>query len=129
MTTGSRVVWWEIEVTDPAAAQRFYSELLGWTFRRDFDGPESQLDRDYWIVEVDGRGIGGLQAVLAGAPAPQAGVRLYVQVTDLEATIATAVALGATVERGRTYLGSDDFWFANVRDPQGVSLGLWTTNP
>jgi predicted enzyme related to lactoylglutathione lyase len=92
MTTGNRVVWWEIEVADTAAAQRFYGKLFDWTFRWDFDGPESQLARDYWLVEVD------------GCPGPAG--RL-----------------------GRTYLGSDDFWFANVRDPQGVSLGLWTTNP
>jgi hypothetical protein len=122
------VVWWEIETPDPAAAQRFYGELFGWTFRRDFDGPKSQLGRDYWIIERDGTGIGGLQAALPGAPAAQAGVRLYVEVGDLEAMIARAVALGAAVERERTYLGSDDFWFANVRDPQGISLGLWTAN-
>jgi uncharacterized protein len=126
MTAG--VVWWEIETPDPVAAQRFYGELFGWTFRRDFDGPGSQLGRDYWIVEREGAGIGGLQAAPPGAPAPRAGVRLYVEVGDLEATITRAVALGATVERERTYLGSDDFWFANVRDPQGISLGLWTPN-
>jgi predicted enzyme related to lactoylglutathione lyase len=128
MLAAHRVVWWEIETPDPAAAQRFYGELFGWSFRREFDGPGSQLHRDYWIVERDGEGIGGLQAALADSPTPQAGARLYVQVGDLEATIARAVELGATVERERTYLGSDDFWFANVRDPQGVSLGLWTPN-
>jgi hypothetical protein len=37
--------------------------------------------------------------------------------------------LGATHERGRTFLGTDDFWFANVRDPTGISLGLWTSRP
>jgi len=52
---------------------------------------------------------------------------VYVEVPDLEATLARAAALGATIERRRTYLGSDDFWFANVLDPQGVPLGLWTS--
>ncbi|WP_069113967.1 VOC family protein [Jiangella alba] len=56
-------------------------------------------------------------------------MRLYVRVDDLERTIARAVALGATVERGRTLLGGDGFWFGNVRDPQGISLGLWTSRP
>lgn len=46
-----------------------------------------------------------------------------------KATLARAVALGATVERDRTFLGKEDFWFANVRDPQGISLGLWTQVP
>jgi hypothetical protein len=129
MASSNRVVWWEIESPDPAASRRFYGELFGWTFRRDFDQPDSQLSREYWLVEVDGHGIGGLQGALPGATAPQAGVRLYVEVADLEATLARATALGASVERERTYLGTDDFWFANLRDPQGISVGLWTSNP
>lgn len=79
------------------------------------------------MVELDGKGIGGLQAAADGRPAPAARVRLYVEVDDLEGALARAVGLGATVERERTYLGGDDFWFATVRDPQGISLGLWTS--
>ena len=129
MTTNGRVVWWEIETPDPEGSQRFYGELFGWTFRRDFDQPGSQLGRDYWIIESDGRALGGLQRALPGAPAAQPGVRLYVEVPDLEAALARARELGAGVERERTYLGADDFWFANFRDPQGISVGLWTANP
>lgn len=125
----NRVVWWEVETPDPAGSQRFYGDLFGWTFRRDFTQPDAQLGREYWIVEADGRSLGGMQRALPDAPAPQAGVRLYVEVPDLEACIARAVALGASVERGRTHLGADDFWFANLRDPQGISVGLWTSNP
>lgn len=121
------VVWWEIETPDPAGTQAFYGTLFGWTFERAFDGPESEVGRDYWLVRHEGSGIGGLQAARPGQPAPSAGVRLYVRVDDLEATVERAVTLGATVERGRTLLGGDDFWFANVRDPQAVSLGLWTS--
>jgi uncharacterized protein len=107
--------------------KRFYGEMFGWAFRRAFDEPGSELGHEYWIVEHDGDAIGGLQATLSEAPAAHAGVRLYVEVADLEATIARAAALGATIERRRTFLGSDDFWFANVRDPQGVPIGLWTS--
>jgi predicted enzyme related to lactoylglutathione lyase len=120
------VVWWEIESADPVGTQRFYGELFGWKFTRAF---EEHLARDYWLVRHDGRGIGGVQAAVPGAPAPQAGVRLYVEVQDMEATLSRAVELGATVERGRTFLGTDDFWFANLLDPQGISLGLWTSRP
>lgn len=125
MTGG--VVWWEIQSHDPAGTQRFYGEMFGWAFRRAFDEPGSELSQEYWIVEHDGEAIGGLQAMLSEAPATHAGVRLYVEVADLEATLARAAALGATIERRRTYLGSDDFWFGNVRDPQGMPLGLWTS--
>jgi predicted enzyme related to lactoylglutathione lyase len=122
------VVWWELESADPTGSQEFYGRLFGWAFRRAFDEPSSELGRDYWIVEDRGRGIGGLQAAMPGAPGPQAGIRLYVEVDELEETLKRAVELGATVERDRVFLGSDDFWFANVRDPQGVSLGLWTVH-
>ncbi|MBM7783955.1 VOC family protein [Tenggerimyces flavus] len=123
--TGGAVVWWEIETPDPAGAQAFYGDLFGWTFRRAFEG--SDLGRDYWIITSSGgETLGGLQS---GAHRPQAGARLYVQVDDLEQTIEAALGRGATLERGRTFLGSDDFWFANLLDPQGVSFGLWTSAP
>jgi predicted enzyme related to lactoylglutathione lyase len=54
---------------------------------------------------------------------------LYLEVADLEATLRRATALGALVERERTALGGADRWFAIMRDPSGVSFGLWTPNP
>lgn len=123
------VVWWEIESPDPDRTQRFYGALFGWTFRRAFDEPDSELGRRYWIIERAGNGIGGLQESRPGPSAADSRVRLYVQVDDLEATLSRALALGATRERSRTFLGTDDFWFANVRDPAGISLGLWTDRP
>jgi uncharacterized protein len=123
------VVWWEIESPDPVRTQRFYRALFGWEFRRAFDQPNSELGRRYWIAERAGVGIGGLQESRATASAADARVRLYVEVDDLEATLSRAVELGATSERGRTFLGTDDFWFANVRDPTSISLGLWTSRP
>jgi uncharacterized protein len=124
---GSEVVWWEIESPDPDRTMTFYGALFGWEFRRAFDEPNSELERRYWIVERAGDGIGGLQESRQAARAGDAGVRLYVEVDDLEGTLSRAVELGATSERGRTFLGTDDFWFANVRDPTGISLGLWTS--
>jgi uncharacterized protein len=121
------VVWWEIETPDPDRTQQFYRDLFAWEFRPAFDEPNSELQRRYWIIERAGEGIGGLQESRPAAPAPQVGVRLYVEVDDLEATLLRAVELGAALERSRTFLGTDDFWFANVRDPTGISLGLWTS--
>ena len=123
------VVWWEIESPDPDRTQGFYGALFGWEFRRAFDEPNSELGSRYWIVERAGVGIGGLQESPPTASAVQAGVRLYVEVDDLEATQSRAVELGATSERGRTFLGTDDFWFANLRDPTDIPLGLWTSRP
>ena len=123
------VVWWEIESPDPDRTQGFLGALFGWEFRRAFDEPDSELGRRYWIVERAGAGIGGLQESRPAASAADARVRLYVEVDDLEATLSRAVELGATSERGRTFLGTDDFWFATLRDPTGIALGLWTSRP
>lgn len=121
------IVWWEIESPDPEAFQQFHAALWGWTFVPAFVGTE--LGADYWIIQDDGRGVGGLQRAAAGAPPPQVGARLYVEVTDLEAALVEVRRRGGRVERGRTELGGDDRWFATVVDPTGVSFGLWTAEP
>jgi predicted enzyme related to lactoylglutathione lyase len=119
----SSIVWWEAETPDPDAFIRFHGAMWGWRFEPAFQ--DSELGRDYWLIIHDGTGIGGLQRALTDTP-PHAGVRLYVEVDDLEDALARAVALGARIERSRTALGGDDRWFANVLDPAGVSVGLWT---
>jgi predicted enzyme related to lactoylglutathione lyase/ribosomal protein S18 acetylase RimI-like enzyme len=118
------IVWWEVESPDPEAFQEFHTSLSGWAFRPAFQ--ETDLDADYWVVRAGDESIGGLQR---GGARPRTGVRLYLQVTDLEATLGRARALGATIERRRTELGGDDRWFATFLDPTGVSFGLWTENP
>lgn len=119
------IVWWEIEVGDPDAFQRFHGDLWGWEFRREFE--DSELGADYWVVVADGVGIGGLQRA-GDDVAPQSAVRLYVAVGDLEATLARAVAAGGRVLRERTELGGEDRWFGIVEDPCGIAFGLWTAS-
>ena len=120
------VVWWEIETPDPERFQEFGNALWGWTFEPAFAGTE--LGADYWIITAGERGIGGLQRAQTAA-LPHPGTRLYLEVDDLEATLRQATALGALIERERTALGGADRWFAIMRDPSGVSFGLWTPNP
>jgi predicted enzyme related to lactoylglutathione lyase len=122
----SRIVWWEIVTPDPERFQAFHGRLWGWTFRTAFEGPEAELEADYWLVSTDDQVIGGLQRSSPDDAAPAPGARLYVEVDDLEATLDAVIALGGRVERGRTALGGDDRWFATIVDPTGVSLGLWT---
>jgi len=120
------VVWWEIETPAPERFQEFHGALWGWTFEPAFAGTD--LGADYWIIKTGAKGLGGLQRARTGAM-PHAGTRLYLEVADLEAVLRQATALGAQAERDRTLLGGDDRWFAIMRDPSGVSFGLWTPNP
>ena len=120
------IVWWEVETPVPDQFQRFHEAMWGWTFTPAFEGTE--LGRDYWLIRAGDRGIGGLQRGPAGST-PQAGVRLYVEVDDLEGALRRTEELGGRVERARTYLGDNDRWFANIVDPAGVTFGLWTSHP
>ncbi|WP_250445777.1 VOC family protein [Actinotalea sp. C106] len=121
------IVWWEIETPDPDGFQRFHGALWGWTFEPAF--ANTALGADYWIIQQDQHGIGGLQRASASAPRPSVGTRVYLEMDDLETTLDRIAELGGDVERARTALGGDDRWFATFRDPTGVSIGLWTGNP
>jgi predicted enzyme related to lactoylglutathione lyase len=125
----SGIVWWEIVTPDPERFQAFHGQLWGWTFRTEFEGPEAEIDYDYWLVLTGEDVIGGLQRAAPGDPPPAVGTRLYVEVDDLEATFDQVIAAGGSIERPRTALGGDDRWFGTILDPTGVSLGVWTSNP
>ncbi|MGH3645952.1 MAG: VOC family protein [Micromonosporaceae bacterium] len=122
----SKIVWWEIEAPDPEGFQQFHAEMWGWTFRRAFE--DSGLDAEYWIIASAGEAIGGLQRA-ATSTRPHPGVRLYLQVDDLEEVLGKVESLGGRVERRRTELGGRDGWYGTVIDPAGVTVGLWTAAP
>ena len=121
------IVWWEIEARDPEGFQRFHHALWGWEFVPAFQ--DAELGADYWVIQHDGRGIGGLQRAAMIARAPVPGARLYLEVPDLETSLEKVRGLGGTVERERTELGGDDRWFGIFADPGGISFGLWTSVP
>jgi predicted enzyme related to lactoylglutathione lyase len=120
------IVWWEVESAHPDRFQRFHEALSGWTFRSAL--ADSELGADYWIIQQEGEGIGGLQRA-SSAATPSVGTRVYLAVDDLESTLGRVVELGGTVQRSRVALGGADRWFGVFRDPTGVSFGLWTENP
>lgn len=118
------IVWWEIETADPEQFQHFHDALWGWSFVEAFE--DTQMGADYWIIQQEGKGIGGLQPSLATSSPSPLGTRVYFAVADLETTLSRVVKLGGTVERSRIELGGDDRWFGVFRDPTGVSFGVWT---
>ena len=123
----SGIVWWEVETPDPARFQRFHSALWGWSFSPAF--ADTELGADYWLIQVAGQGIGGVQRRLDHPHPPAAGTRVYLEVEDLEATFDRVVEHGGLVERRRTELGGGDRWFGVFTDPTGISFGLWTAHP
>lgn len=80
------VVHWEIEARDPERLRSFYGALFNWDIG---DGP---------IMNIPA-GIGGPEPGPAGhiRGGGTSGVRLFVQVRDLKASLEKAAGLGGTV--------------------------------
>ncbi len=106
------VVHWEIEAIDAEAQRAFYADLFNWEIG---GGP---------IMEIPA-GIGGPEPGPGGhlRQSDRSGVRLYVQVRDLGASVAKATDLGATVvvERFDIPGGAS---LAFLTDPEGNPLTL-----
>ena len=106
------VVHWEIEARDPERQRAFYAELFNWTVG---DGP---------IMGIPA-GLGGPEPGPAGhiRGGDSPGVRLYVQVRDIRASLDRAVELGGelVLEPFDTPGGPT---LAFVTDPEGNPLVL-----
>lgn len=116
------VTWWELPVTEVERAKAFYGSVFGWTFTSFGD------DESYAGVMNGSELVGGLyKAEESVGTGPV--IRTYVNVADLEATIAAAEAAGGSVRTPRTEVGGDMGWWAEITDPDGRWVGLCTGRP
>ncbi|MEJ7628930.1 MAG: VOC family protein [Nocardioidaceae bacterium] len=113
------VTWWEIPVQELDKAKTFYAAVFGWTFEPFGEG--------YAAVLAAGVMIGGLSE--SGGEDVSEGVRIYVNVSDLEGVLAVVSSNGGAVKTPRQEVGGDMGWWANFTDPQGRIIGLATNNP
>ncbi len=126
----TRPIHFEIHADDPARAQAFYERVLGWTFQKVSVGAS-----EYWLVMTGPKsepGIdGGMIRRMGPRPADGQPVNAFVctiGVADLDATLATAAAAGATTALPKmpvTGIG----WLAYIHDPEGNILGLMQQDP
>ena len=117
-----RFVWHELATSDPEAAQRFYTELIGWTTK---EGTAGDTPYTEWVNGETH--IGGVmqladEAKKMGAPPHWLG---YVAVPSVDETQRQAEGLGA-----KTFVGPMDIpdvgRFAVIQDPQGAVLAIFT---
>ena len=105
------VVYFSVQATDPERQRAFYSAMFNWDIT---DGPIMQIPAGVGGPET---GISG--HISAGAP----GFSLYVQVRDINASLARAVELGgARVSEPFQIPGGA--MIAGITDPEGNSLVL-----
>jgi uncharacterized protein len=114
---GQPVVHFEVIGTDGEGLQSYYAELFGW---------EIDADNHLSYGLVAGAGIGG--GVATGpTPAYPGHVTFYVEVPDVEATLAKAENLGGTRVFGPGKVPGTDLELGQFTDPEGHLIGLRKT--
>jgi predicted enzyme related to lactoylglutathione lyase len=117
---GQPVVHFEIAGTDGEKLKSYYAQLFDWEI--DSDNP-----MNYGIVEregnlnAEGAGIGG---GISTAPEGYPGhVTFYVQVPDVEASLAQAESLGGTRMMGPDQV-MENLVIGLFNDPEGHTIGV-----
>ena len=108
---GAPVDWFEVIGGDAGRSQAFYAELFGWTVSAGAYGQ---------VAAGADKGLGG--AIWAGGTARWGTV--YASVSDVEATLARAEALGGTRLYGPNQV-DDHTETGAFRDPAGNAFGVY----
>lgn len=112
---GQPVVHFEVIGQDADKLRSYYAELFGWEFGEPM-GPTN-----YTVVE-DPDGIGG---GIGSAPEGYPGhVTFYVQVPDVEATLAQAESMGGSRMMGPDEVPGVGIVIGLMGDPEGRVIGL-----
>jgi predicted enzyme related to lactoylglutathione lyase len=117
---GQPVVHFEVIGKDGAKLQQYYAELFGWEVDANNPMKYGLIQRE-GNVNSEGAGIGG---GVAGGPEGYGGhVTFYVEVPDVEASLAEAERLG-----GARIFGPDEVMeglvLGQFTDPEGHVIGL-----
>lgn len=117
---GNPIVHWDLVVKDPEKSKAFYGSIFDWRF-------DDSSYPGYTIIDVgeEGRGGGMMQR-----PPEARGYSLntYFGVDDVQTTLTTAAAGGATVLIGRTEIPGIGFW-GMFLDPDGIPVCLFEPPP
>jgi len=110
-----KVVWFDLLSLDPAAAERFYGGLLGWTFEK---------RGDYTLIRDAGTTVAGIIRMPRPAgQTPQARWIPLVSVANLDAAAAAVKQQGGKVLEGPATVGARGR-YAAVSDPRGAQFVL-----
>ncbi|NJN14905.1 MAG: VOC family protein [Oscillochloris sp.] len=111
--------WTDLITPEIDAARAFYQAVFHWEY--DISGPEFG---GYTNARIGSGITAGLSGPPEGAPPVPASWSLYFASADLEADVAKAVELGATVIAPPMEVGTFGGW-AICSDPTGGVFGLW----
>jgi uncharacterized protein len=107
-----------VPAPDPPRVAAFYEAVFDWRIRENPGGEPS-------FEDGTGHVIGHFMS--SQAAAGEAGVRPYIYVESVDATLERIAEQGGEVVEPPYPEG--DLWVATFRDPAGSVLGLWQTGP
>ena len=116
------VVWFEIPVTDLARASRFYRTVFGFTFEELQYGSSK---RAQLTVHPDGRGASGSLAMGEDYTPSHAGTLVYIQVDDVDLTLALVTYAGGKTVQAKVSFGPAAV-IAQFEDTEGNKVGLYS---
>lgn len=118
MNPAGTPIWYELITPDPDEAKRFYDPVMAWEIEARPSGP-----MDYRMIAVPDGLAGGVMRLSdeMAAGGARAGWLMYVCVDDVDASVAQAFDLGATVRVPPTDIPGVGR-FALLLDPQGVAF-------
>jgi predicted enzyme related to lactoylglutathione lyase len=117
--------WYELMTTDTAAAEAFYTSVVGWT-STNVGTPEMP----YTTFNARGVGMAGMLTIPADAAAMGACPSWigYIHVDDVDAYVTQVVDAGGSVVKPATDVPGM-LRFAVMQDAEGVHFVLFTSNP
>ncbi len=122
MTEHGSFHWNELNTRDPKGVCAFYGKALGWTF----EVMPMPGGPDYYVVKVQDKPVAGIFEMkgeqFEGIPAHWFA---YIAVDDVDARVASATKLGATIIRAPWSIEGVGR-IAIVKDPDGAVVG-WMT--
>lgn len=116
------VGWNEVITSDLAGSVAFYTELFGWT-TEEMPLPDGNV---YTMFKNGDRVVGGCVAPSEGS-AVQPMWMTYINVEDLDSSVAKAQSLGGTIHMPRVDIPMGSFCV--LSDPQGATFAFWQSNP
>jgi hypothetical protein len=118
---GHPVVHFEVIGRDGATLQRYYSQLFGWEVDADNPLRYGVVTRE-GNTNPDGAGIAG--GIAAAPPDSTGHVTFYVEVPDVETSLAAAESLGGTRVFGPDKVPGTPLEIGQFTDPEGHLIGL-----
>ena len=126
----SRPVHFEIHAADPARARRFYEDLFGWTFT-----PVEFMN--YSLIKTGDAGAPGIDGGLIqrmgpnpdpAEPTPVIGYVCTIDVENLDADVAKALALGGSIALPKMPIPGLG-WLAYCKDTESNIFGMMQRDP